>query len=130
MHLKSDEAELVDLTRRLLDAITKADWDTYEKLCDPTLSAFEPEGRGHLIEGMSFHRFYFKLGAGDTPRNTTIASPHVRLLGDVGVVSYVRLIQWIGETGATVTSPFEETRIWQRQDGVWRHVHFHRSRCE
>jgi calcium/calmodulin-dependent protein kinase (CaM kinase) II len=125
-----EETDLVDLTQRLLDAITKADWDTYEMLCDPTLSAFEPEGRGHLIEGMEFHRFYFDLGAGDSPRHSTIASPRVRLMGDVGVVSYVRLTQWIGDNGATVTSPFEETRIWQRQNGAWRHVHFHRSRCE
>ena len=22
---------------------------------------------------------------------------------------------------------FEETRVWQRRDGRWRHVHFHRS---
>ncbi len=57
-----------------------------------------------------------------------MASPHVRLLGDVAVVSYVRLIQWLDEAGHPVTSAFEETRIWQRQHG-WRHVHFHRSPC-
>ena len=45
------------------------------------------------------------------------------------VVSYVRLVQSIGDDGAPVTSAFEETRVWQMQDGLWRHVHFHRSRC-
>ena len=59
-----------------------------------------------------------------------MSSPHVRLLGDVAIVSYVRLMQAIDETGDPVTSPFEETRVWQRQQGAWRHVHFHRSRCK
>ncbi|MEX2113563.1 MAG: DUF4440 domain-containing protein [Pirellulales bacterium] len=130
MQANVDEAELLELTQQLLDSVAESDWKTYETLCDPSLSAFEPEGRGHLIEGMDFHRYYFDLGPGDSPRNTTISSPHVRLLGDVAVVSYVRLIQWIGEAGTQVTSSFEETRVWQRQHGAWRHVHFHRSRAD
>jgi calcium/calmodulin-dependent protein kinase (CaM kinase) II len=123
------EQELLDLTKRLLDAIAAADWKTYEQLCDPTISAFEPEGRGHLIEGMPFHRYYFDLGAAKTPRANTLSSPHVRLLGEVAVVTYVRLVQAIGESGPT-TSAYEETRVWHKQPAGWRHVHFHRSRCE
>jgi hypothetical protein len=26
-----------------------------------------------------------------------------------------------------VTTATEETRVWQRKDGRWQHVHFHRS---
>lgn len=125
-----DENELLALTQQLLDAIAAADWATYEAMCDPALTAFEPEGRGHLIEGMDFHRFYFDLGPAASPRNTTMSSPKVLLMGDVAVVTCVRLIQWLNEAGATVTSHFEETRIWQRQGDTWQHVHFHRSRCE
>ncbi len=122
--------ELLDLTQRLLDSIVACDWETYDDLCDPTLSAFEPEGRGQLIEGMDFHRYYFELGPGAVPKATTMASPRVRLLGDdVAIVSYVRLIQRINESGAPVTSAFEETRVWQCQQGRWQHVHFHRSPC-
>ena len=130
MTKKDDETTLIDLTQELLDSVAEADWATYQKLCDPTLSAFEPEGRGHLIEGMDFHRYYFDLGPSDSPRNTTISSPHVRMMGDVAIVSYVRLIQWIGEGGAPATSSFEETRVWERQGNTWRHVHFHRSRAD
>ncbi len=39
-----DRDELLRLTERLLESIATADWATYEELCDPTLSAFEPEG--------------------------------------------------------------------------------------
>lgn len=120
-------AEVLELNQRLLDSIAEGDWETYSSLCDPTLTAFEPEARGHLVEGMEFHRFYFDLGSGGGPRNNTMASPHVRVMGDVAVISYVRLVQRLDEAGRPVTICGEETRIWQRQEGTWRHVHFHRS---
>jgi ketosteroid isomerase-like protein len=125
----TSEDELLDLTHQLLESIAGGDWETYQDLCDPTLTAFEPEGRGHLVQGLEFHRFYFDLGAGDGPRTTTMSSPKVRVMGDVAVVTYVRLIQSLGESGAPVTSHFEETRVWQMQQGKWQHVHFHRSPC-
>jgi calcium/calmodulin-dependent protein kinase (CaM kinase) II len=125
----ADAQELLELNRKLLESIASGDWQTYETLCDPTLSAFEPEGRGHLIEGLGFHRFYFDLGSPVGARATTMSSANVRLMGDVAVVAYVRLVQSLDDSGAPVTSHVEETRVWQRQQGRWRHVHFHRSPC-
>ncbi len=119
--------ELLQLNQRLLDSIAGADWKTYEELCDPSLSAFEPESRGQLVEGMPFHRFYFNLGGVKGEHNTTMASPQVRVMGDVAVMAYVRLNQRVDGQGAPVVSAVEETRVWQRQGGRWRHVHFHRS---
>jgi calcium/calmodulin-dependent protein kinase (CaM kinase) II len=29
------------------------------RLCDPHLTAFEPEALGNLVEGLEFHKFYF-----------------------------------------------------------------------
>lgn len=34
----------------------------YSKICDPHLTAFEPEAMGNLVEGMDFHKFYFDNG--------------------------------------------------------------------
>ncbi len=119
--------ELLDLTQRLLDSISDGDWAVYQELCDPTLTAFEPEAPGQLVEGLAFHRFYFDLGGVRGRHQTTICSPHVRVMGDVAVVSYARLVQKLGPDGAAVTVATSETRIWQRRDGRWRHVHFHRS---
>lgn len=31
----------------------------YRRLCDPHLTAFEPEAIGNLVEGLEFHKFYF-----------------------------------------------------------------------
>jgi calcium/calmodulin-dependent protein kinase (CaM kinase) II len=119
--------ELLQRNQRLLDSIARADWDTYQELCDPSLTAFEPEALGQLVEGLEFHRFYFQLGGVKGPHHTTMASPKVRLMGDVAVIVYVRLNQRLTADGSPVTTAVEETRVWQRQNGQWKHVHFHRS---
>lgn len=121
------EQEVLELSQRLLAAIDGRDWDAYAELCDPTLTAFEPEALGHLVEGTPFHRFYFDLQPTGVPRQSTISSPHVRVMGDVAVVSYVRLVQTLDAAGQPVTAIADETRVWERRAGVWRHVHFHRS---
>src|SRR5213595_3094335 len=102
------ETELLQLTERLLAAITTADWATYQQLCDPSLTAFEPEAAGHLVEGLEFHRFYFDLGGVKGRFNTTLCAPKVRIMGDVAVVAYVRLNQRIGADKSASTQGFEE----------------------
>lgn len=119
--------ELIGLTQRLLDSIVEGDWETYRELCDPSLTAFEPEASSQLVEGMDFHQFYFDTGDFSGTRNTTICGPHVRVMGEVAVVSYVRLIRLLDRERKPVTAAFEETRVWERQEGRWQHVHFHRS---
>ena len=128
MTTSADEKALLELTQQLLDSIASGDWDTYEQLCDPTLTAFEPEARGHLVEGMEFHHFYLSRTGERSAISNTIATPHVRLVGtDAAVVSCVRLVQLMDDSGGFQTHAFEETRVWERQEGTWKHVHFHRS---
>ena len=124
--MNDEQTALVELNQRLLDSIAGGDWATYQSLCDPSLTALEPEAHGVLVEGLAFHRFYFDLGGIRGRHNTTMVAPHVRVMGDVAVVSYVRLVQRVGESGPT-TAASAETRVWQRRDGTWRHVHFHRT---
>jgi hypothetical protein len=119
--------ELLRLNQRLLESIANADWATYQELCDPSLTAFEPEALGQLVEGMEFHRFYFNLGSVTRSHFTNICSPRIRVMGDVAVIAYVRLNQRVGADGLPMTTGFEETRVWQRQGPHWKHVHFHRS---
>jgi ketosteroid isomerase-like protein len=129
--MRDDAEELLRLSHRLLEAIDDRDWESYVELCDSSLTAFEPEAGGHLISGLDFHQFYFDgrrdaVGEG-IRRQSSISSPSVRLLGDAAVVTYVRLVQ-VDCDGRYTTAAFEETRVWERQEGGWRHVHFHRSK--
>lgn len=119
--------ELLTLTQELLNCIEAGDWETYQELSDASLTAFEPEARGHLVEGLDFHHFYFQLNQEKSPQNTTIVAPSIRVFGKVGIVAYIRLIQYVDASGVSLTQAFEETRIWHRQNGQWRQVHFHRS---
>lgn len=63
MEQNNTPGQIIALTQNLLDSIAKADWDSYVELCDPSLTCFEPEAVGHLVEGLEFHHFYFKMGA-------------------------------------------------------------------
>jgi len=119
--------ELLVLNQRLLESISGGDWATYTELCDPGLTAYEPEARGQLVEGLAFHKFYFDLEQSPSPVNVTMCSPQVMLLGDdTAVVTCIRLTQRLVEN-QPVTSKCEETRIWQLDGDRWKHVHFHRS---
>jgi len=126
------KAEVLRANQQLLDSIANGDLQTYEKLCCPSLTCFEPETKDHLVEGLDFHKFFFALASHTEPtqgprKNTTIVSPHVRLLGEsVAVASYTRLVQ-SSAPSLSITSCVE-TRVWQRSaEHGWRNVHFHRS---
>ena len=124
------EQEIIRLTQQLITSITTLDFDTYSKLVDSHVTAFEPEANGNLVEGVEFHKFYFDnvLRQRNTPTNTTILSPHVHILSsDAACISYVRLTQRIGSNGEPVTDQSEETRVWQLKNGHWVNVHVHRS---
>ena len=47
----SNEDELLILSEKLLEAIDTRDYSTYTELCDVSLTAYEPEALGQLVEG-------------------------------------------------------------------------------
>ncbi|XP_073985860.1 calcium/calmodulin-dependent protein kinase II isoform X18 [Rhodnius prolixus] len=121
--------EVIKITEQLLEAINTGDFDAYTKICDPHLTAFEPEALGNLVEGMEFHKFYFDNVIKNCKAiNTTILNPNVHLLGDeAACIAYVRLTQYIDKQGMAHSSQCEETRVWHKKDSKWQNVHFHRS---
>ncbi|KAI7796086.1 hypothetical protein IRJ41_013790 [Triplophysa rosa] len=52
--------EIIKVTEQLIEAISNGDFENYTKMCDPSVTAFEPEALGNLVEGLDFHRFYFE----------------------------------------------------------------------
>ena len=127
--MTADEQSVLDVSVQLLKTIDAGDWKAYAKLCDDSLTCFEPEARGNLVAGLPFHKFYFDLPSSGTPRQSSISSPHVRVMGDTAIVCYVRLVQKLDANKDPITAAVEETRVWQKQKGGWKHVHFHRSPC-
>ncbi|XP_050535583.1 calcium/calmodulin-dependent protein kinase type II alpha chain isoform X7 [Daktulosphaira vitifoliae] len=126
--------EIVKITEQLIESINNADFEGYTKICDPHMTAFEPEALGNLLEGMEFHKFYFDhesvltvLGK-NRGINTTVLNPTVHLLGDdAACIAYIILVQYIDKQGVPRSHQYEETRVWHRRDNKWQNVHSHRS---
>ncbi|OYW16950.1 MAG: DUF4440 domain-containing protein [Planctomycetales bacterium 12-60-4] len=121
------EAELLSLNNKLLQSIDTGNWAAYVELCDETISCFEPEACGQVVTGLPFHKFYFDLPKSNSPKQSTMANPHVRMMGDSAVVSYVRVVQKLDAAGTPISVAALETRVWQKTPAGWKHVHFHRS---
>lgn len=50
------------MTEQLLEAYNTGDFETYSRMCDPQMTAFEPGALGNLVEGVDFQKFYFDNG--------------------------------------------------------------------
>ncbi len=121
-------AEVLEQNQLLLDSIARGDWATYQALCDPSVTAFEPEAHGALVEGLQFHYFYFDISPrGGRQAQTTMIAPKVRVMSNAAIVAYVRLNQREMPDGTASSQAFAETRVWQKQGEDWKHVHFHRT---
>ncbi|XP_028332093.1 calcium/calmodulin-dependent protein kinase type II delta 2 chain isoform X1 [Gouania willdenowi] len=127
---KARKQEIIKVTEQLIESINNGDFEAYAKICDPGLTSFEPEALGNLVEGHDFHRFYFEnaLSKGNKPVHTILLNPHVHLIGEsAACIAYIRLTQYMDGGGLPRTMQSEETRVWQRRDGKWQNIHFHRS---
>ncbi|XP_077457812.1 calcium/calmodulin-dependent protein kinase (CaM kinase) II beta 1 isoform X2 [Stigmatopora argus] len=128
--VKARKQEIIKITEQLIEAINNGDFEAYAKICDPSLTSFEPEALGNLVEGMDFHRFYFDnlLAKNTKPIHTTILNPHVHLIGeDAACIAYIRLTQFVDGQGRPQSSQSEETRVWHRRDAKWQNIHYHCS---
>ncbi|KAJ6217425.1 hypothetical protein RDWZM_008582 [Blomia tropicalis] len=127
---KARKQEVIKVTEQLLEAINTGDYESYAKLCDPTITAFDPAALGNLVEGVEFHKFYFDNVLNKTCKSisSTILNPSVHLLGeDAACIAYIRLTQYIDKQGIPHSQQSEETRVWLRKEGKWQNCHLHRS---
>ena len=110
-------SELLELSRTLLLAEDAGDSGAVGALVSSHCTALGPPAPP-------------KNPASSQHRLSTMARPHVRLMGKSAVVTYVRLVQEKGgEGGAVSVSSCEETRVWQLDEargGLWTCVHMHR----
>lgn len=127
--MDADQRELLQLTDQLLEAIRVGDAAFYASVCAPELSCFE-DVCPYRVDGVAFHLHLLKRAAerpDAQPVRQDILSPRVQVYGECGVVTYTRLCTYERPDGLVHTT-FNETRVYVRQDGAWKMVHFHRSR--
>ncbi|KAI0990467.1 hypothetical protein GJ496_004796, partial [Pomphorhynchus laevis] len=91
--------EINQATSELLKAIAVNNFSTYQQLCDPKMTCFEPESCGNLVEGLEFHRFYFDVVTSNSSdqtitRSMTILRPTIHVHSDdLATIAYVCLLQ-------------------------------------
>lgn len=120
------EEELKQILMKLLHGIRTGDVDTYKELVSKSLSCFEPETQGHNVDGLAFHLFFMEHSKIKDPYHLEIVNPIIRVYGDTGYTAYT-LIQNKLKDGNYVITQVNETRIFNKENGKWKMVHFHRS---
>lgn len=56
----------------------------------------------------------------------TMSDVNVKVTGHVAVISYIRLVQKHDGQAYKLTKA-SETRVWEKKNGTWKMIHFHRS---
>jgi len=117
---------VLGVTSKLLASLDVCDWDSYRDLLDPEVTAFDPEAKQQLIEGLPFHKFNFSSTAFSLSSNnvqsypnSTMANPKITLLGDSALVTYTRLVQYAAPVAFPQDS--KSTSAEPQQRAAWWH---------
>ncbi|MHA2251238.1 MAG: DUF4440 domain-containing protein [Candidatus Kariarchaeaceae archaeon] len=124
--MDSETQELHDSLIKLLHSIKSSDWESYVTLTSEELTCFEPETHGHPVDGLPFHKFFFDNPSSKSPYHIELVKPIFRIYGDVAYTTYTLLTSRM-DAGKANVSRANETRIFQKIEGNWKMVHFHRS---
>ncbi len=111
---------------RLLHGIRDGDIEIYKELVSDKLTCFEPETQGHNVKGLDFHLFFMQNSKVSHPYHIELVDPVINVYGDTAYAAYT-LIQNTYDQGEYTIKSVNETRIFNKQDGKWKLVHFHRG---
>lgn len=125
MTFSAEEQEIYDITLELLHTIRKGDIETYKRLSSEQLSAIEPETSGNVVVGLDFHLFFLK----NTQRKDyhfEIVNPFVKVYNDTAYIAYTLIDNKLIDNNFKIKTVFE-TRVYHKENGSWKMVHFHRN---
>ena len=122
----SDADEVLAITRQMLDAMYTADPEVHRRHCTEDMSSFEWYIAPYRIDGLEFHLDLIKAGGNGTPTRLDLLTPRVQVYGDTAIVNYT-LLKTMAAGGKAEFSRMNETRVFVRQEGVWKMAHLHKS---
>ena len=120
-----EEQEIYDLTVNILKAIRDGDVEKYKQYSSDTLTAIEPESSGLIVDGLDFHIFFLSHTQ-PSDYHIELINPVIRIYHNTAYIAYA-LIDNTFTDGKFNLKNVCETRIFEKELGVWRMVHFHRS---
>jgi calcium/calmodulin-dependent protein kinase (CaM kinase) II len=125
--MNDDESAVKASLESLLSSIQRADITTYRQLVSETLTCFEPETRGNRVDGIDFHVFLTEGQEIPQRFHLELVDPVIRVYGNAAYACYTLLVSRDHEGIVTITA-MNETRVFAKEQGDWKMVHFHRSR--
>lgn len=122
----TEEEEVLDITRRMLEAMYTADPEVHRQHSMPDMSSFEWYIAPYRIDGLEFHLELIQAGGNGTPTRLDMLTPRVQIYADTAIVNYTLLKTTVEGTGAQFAR-MNETRVFVRQEGIWKMAHLHKS---
>jgi len=131
-------AEIVSLTRLLIEAFDDGYWPVIERLSSKDLSYFGPDTTNTRVHGLKFHQFQYmndSVKIKSSQKICTERSQSHMSEADVNVlsyttafISYTNVVQNRNKEGGFRVTRYFETRLWQRDDAKqWKCVHHHKT---
>ncbi len=125
--MHDSEAEVLEITRQMLDAMYTADPEVHRRHCAEDMSSFEWYIAPYRIDGVDFHLRLIEAGGNGTTAQWDMLTPRVQLYGDTAIVNYTLLKTEAAAGQAARFSTINETRVFVKLEGVWKMVHLHKS---
>ena len=125
MNFTKEEQEIYDFTIELLKAIKDGDIEKYKQFSSESLTAIEPETSGLIVSGLDFHLFFLRNNQ-KREYHIELINPTIRVFNDTAFIAYTLIENKVIEGKFNLKNVFE-TRIYHKENGTWKMVHFHRN---
>ena len=125
--MPSAEDEVLEITRRMLDAMYSGNPEVHRKHSAEDMSSYEWYIAPQRIDGLDFHLALIEAGGNGTSSRLDMLTPRVQVYSDTAIVNYTLLKTTLGEGVPPQFSTMNETRVFVKLDGVWKMVHLHKS---
>jgi len=121
-----EEIDVLAALDAQVNAVMKADLESYLAMTEEDVTAFEWYIQGGRIEGRELHEEMLRNMAVPDDLSWTIEDPAVRIVGEVAIVTYSLRIRAV-EGKNEIESMTDETRIFVRKPERWVLAHVHKS---
>lgn len=121
------EREVLAITDKMLRAMYTGDPEVHRTHSTEDMSAFEWYIAPYRVDGLAFHLDLIAGGGNGTPSRLDMLTPRVQVHGETAIVCYTLLKTTFAEDAPAQFARVNETRVFVKQDSVWKMAHLHKS---
>lgn len=126
--MRADEQSVIDTVQTLLNVISTGNVEAYARMVADDVSCFEHDAPPYRIDGVEFHLNMMKERKGRSRvTRIDVLAPRVQRFGNIAIATYTVLKTVLDDDDDLSFDTANETRVFERREGDWIMVHFHRS---